>query len=47
MKKISYIARRVGYQHLNYFYSLFRNYYNMSPRDLRSTPDEEEEDEVS
>lgn len=46
-EKISYIARRVGYQHLNYFYSLFRNYYNMSPRDLRSTPDEEEEDEVS
>lgn len=33
--KISYIAKRVGYTNLNYFYSHFKLYYNLSPSDLR------------
>lgn len=45
-EKVSYIARRVGYQHLNYFYSLFHNYYDISPSELRSSLLVEEEQEM-
>ncbi len=41
-EKISYIARRVGFQHQSYFYSLFRHYYDVSPSELRSMQKEEE-----
>ncbi len=43
-EKIAYIARRVGFQHLSYFYSLFRNYYDVSPSELRNMEKEEDEE---
>jgi YesN/AraC family two-component response regulator len=33
--KIHYIAKQVGYNNLNYFYTQFRDYYDVSPSDLR------------
>lgn len=41
-EKISYIARQVGYSNPNYFYSHFKSYYNLSPRELRKRSDEDE-----
>jgi YesN/AraC family two-component response regulator len=33
--KISAISYRIGYMNINYFYQLFRQYYNVSPLELR------------
>lgn len=35
--KISYIAARIGYHNLNYFYIHFKNFFGASPSDLRNT----------
>lgn len=34
-EKISYIACAVGFSNLNYFYTRFHDYFNLSPMDLR------------
>lgn len=33
--KIAYIASKVGYSNLNYFYLHFKEYFNMTPTELR------------
>lgn len=35
--KISYIAARVGYHNINYFYLHFKDFFGFSPSDLRNT----------
>jgi len=42
-EKIIYIARRVGYNSLNYFYTQFHDFFHQSPRDLRAGESLEEE----
>lgn len=44
-EKISYIAHNVGYSNLNYFYSHFRDYFGVSPSELRAMSAEESEEE--
>lgn len=44
-EKISYIAHNVGYSNLNYFYSHFRDYFGVSPSELRAMSAEGSEEE--
>ena len=39
-EKISVIAEEVGYSNLNYFYTHFRNYFNMTPSEMRLQKEE-------
>lgn len=39
-EKISVIAEEVGYSNLNYFYTHFRNYFNMTPSEMRLQEEE-------
>jgi two-component system response regulator YesN len=41
-EKIAYIAHKVGYGSINYFYTQFHEYFHFSPTDLRSDTAEEE-----
>ena len=34
-EKIAVIAEEVGYSNLNYFYTHFRSYFNMTPSEMR------------
>ena len=34
-EKISYIAQKVGYTNMNYFYTHFQNCYQKSPKEFR------------
>lgn len=45
MEKISYIAHNVGYSNLNYFYSHFRDYFGVSPSEVRAMAAKEEDGE--
>ena len=45
-EKISYIAHNVGYSNLNYFYSHFRDYFGVSPSELRAMSVEGSEEET-
>ncbi len=38
--KIASIAADVGYTNINYFYTQFHGYYNMSPSEMRARPEE-------
>ncbi len=40
-EKISYIAYSVGYSNLNYFYSHFHDYFDLSPLEMRAKSREE------
>lgn len=42
--KISVIARRVGYGHMGYFYTQFKELFSISPSDLRAGDGQREED---
>lgn len=37
-EKILYIASKVGYPHINNFYSHFKSYYGVSPTEIRRAP---------
>ena len=39
-EKISVIAEEVGYSNLNYFYTHIRNYFNMTPSEMRLQEEE-------